>query len=166
MEICFVVDSFLGELHLTYEGHNFEIRTTSYALVDEYPEDDEGRARMRTELRTLIDDMRTALGRCTILGEMEIYYGPGSVDDELWAIMEGVIGDLPDGHLVITEETVVEVHQRLVDLHKSRARFFEGLKRYAETEGLRRGMNKEERSSLKLGDVLDFGKENREEGEE
>jgi hypothetical protein len=157
-------DDFDGEFTLTFEAWDraqgrFEIRTISYALDHlDYPDldaaDEETLDALRSEMRSLIDDMRHALARCGLLGTMRLGYTERVEDRQLWSIFEGVVDGLPDDHLVITTETMIQAHEANRDEAAARVRWLKGLQRTANEVGLRRGLNKEQREEMTLGEVM------------
>jgi hypothetical protein len=148
-----VADDFLGGLYArTDDGIlgaadlGFELRVTAFHYEEEEDPD------VSSWIRELLDKMRLALARCFIWGEMVPY--SDLREDEDKETFKKVLNALPEGYLDITPALSMEA---LAAQSEQDAAFVSGitkLTRLMEEEGLRRGLNKEERAKMTLGEIF------------
>lgn len=131
----------------------FELRTQVSVLDYEDDEDPD----LEAMLRQVLDGMRLALARCFIWGKMVL-----TPDDLSEAAQQGfnkALAGLPEEYLRITPALSLKA---CVGQAERDARFTVGLKllgNLMQEEGLRRGLNKEERTQMSIGDMMGKEKE-------
>jgi hypothetical protein len=105
----------------------------------------------------LLIDMRDMLARCFVLGKMIPTHGflCDHLDEEENANLDQAIRELGEEFFEITLDRAIEAIERREEKDE---RFRGGLKMISDLmkrEGVRRGLNKEEREKMTLGDMLE-----------
>ncbi len=135
-------DGFLGYPQATYELGIEDPRTS---IVVEGYEDDTYESAARQMVR--------ALALLGFRGEVELFYDGMGGEEEKQEIL-ATIARLSDT-LQITHEDAMRAASEEVERAEEEQAAFKRLDSFIQEEGLRRGLNKEEREKLTLGDVLE-----------
>ncbi len=132
---------------------------SDYSLIEDYPVDEDGLVKIFEDLQLKI---------CVVLARMgqvvEVtFYMDEDPSSDLGMAMERALENTPSS-VVITPELVEQVQLEAAEEARQTKWIFERLEKVVKEEGLKRGLNKEERQKITLGEALrlDEGESSRE----
>ncbi len=124
-------------------------------------DDDEEEMGYEELITKVIAKMHRTLAYLGLCGRM--FFDPSGLtyDDEVREEAKRVLDGLSEQDLTITPEDVVRVRREEAEASEKTAALFKKLETSAKEEGLRRGLGKEERSRMTLGEAFDLTREDR-----
>lgn len=133
-------------------GISGEIVVNDYALIEEELDEDA----LVLVIENLVAETLRALARLNLVGDVSFVREGPAPDDEVERAIDRVLANMQSTIVRITPALCEHAKEAAAQEAAQEEAFYKGLDLEFKKEGLRRGLNKEERSKATLGELLDF----------